>query len=434
MRPRSRQPGFIVSAPSSRSGKTVLTLGLIRALVERGRTVSPRKIGPDYIDPTFLAAAARRPALNLDAWAMGMDRVQARLGEGTIVAEAAMGLFDGAADGTGSAADIASGLGMPVLLVLNAAHTSHSLGAVLRGFASHRRGVRVGAVIANMLGSDRHGRMVEAALRPVCEEFGIELLGMVPRDARLALPSRHLGLVPASEREGIEAFVDDAASLVSQHVDLEGVEELGFSAPEVRHIAPCFPILGRRVAVARDEAFAFAYPHALDDWHASGVEVVPFSPLADEGPDADADAVFLPGGYPELHAPRLAASERFRTGMERAAGRGAFVYGECGGYMVLGDRLTDADGASHAMLGMLPLATSFAERRLQLGYRKLAARSRSPLGMSHAGHEHHHATIVSEGDADALFDVRDAEGNDLGVAGLRRANVCGSFMHIIASR
>jgi cobyrinic acid a,c-diamide synthase len=192
--------------------------------------------------------------------------------------------------------------------------------------------------------------------------------------------------------------------------------------------------LGRHIAVARDDAFVFAYPAVLDGWRRLGAVLSFFAPLADQAPDPAADAVYLPGGYPELHAGRLAACERFLAGLRQAAGRGAVVYGECGGYMVLGETLTDADGRTHPMAGLLPLATSFAERRLHLGYRAVRLLAQGPLGCAGApfrGHEFHYATILCEGDAEALFAVADSCGADFGAAGLRRGSVMGSFIHLI---
>jgi cobyrinic acid a,c-diamide synthase len=191
------------------------------------------------------------------------------------------------------------------------------------------------------------------------------------------------------------------------------------------------PPLGERIAVARDVAFAFAYPHLLGDWRAAGADLAFFSPLADEVPPSDADAVYLPGGYPELHAGRIAAASRFRAGVEDAARRGALVYGECGGYMVLGEHLEDADGTRHRMLGLLPLATSFAARRLHLGYRRLAPLGGLPWSGALAAHEFHYATILAEDDGDPLFDAATADGAPLGPIGRRHGRVMGSFAHVI---
>ena len=239
----------------------------------------------------------------------------------------------------------------------------------------------------------------------------------------------------AEERADLEGFVAGAAAIVAEHADLDRLQALAGPLTAAGDAIRRLPPLGRRLAVARDEAFAFLYPHHLTDWRAQGAEIAFFSPLADEAPAAEADSVFLPGGYPELHAGRLAAADRFRAGMQAAAARGARIYGEGGGYMTLGEALVDAEGAAHRMLGLLPLETSFAERRLTLGYRRLR-----PLGLFEAelaareflaAHEFHYATLRREGAADRLFEASDAEGAALPAMGLRRGAVSGSFAHVI---
>jgi cobyrinic acid a,c-diamide synthase len=248
------------------------------------------------------------------------------------------------------------------------------------------------------------------------------------------LAERHLGLVPAGERAECEAVAERAAVAVSESLAIDALLALARPSP-LDNAAPVVPLpaLGQRIAVARDEAFVFAYPAVLDGWRRAGAELSFFSPLADEPPDPDADAVYLPGGYPELHAGRLAMAERFFSGLRRAALAGASVYGECGGYMVLGEALTDIDGQAHRMGGLLPLATSYAERRLHLGYRSLALLQDGPLGRAGGrfrGHEFHYATTLSAG-GEPLFTAADTCGVELGPAGLRRGSVAGSFMHLI---
>jgi cobyrinic acid a,c-diamide synthase len=263
------------------------------------------------------------------------------------------------------------------------------------------------------------------------EAAGFAVFGAVPRDPSLVLPSRHLGLVQAGEHPTLAAFIDEAARIVAETVDLEALAACAAPVRAGGRLRPLSP-LGSRIAVASDTAFAFAYPHMLADWRRAGAALLPFSPLADEAPAADADAVFLPGGYPELHAGRLAAAATFRAGMHAAAARGALIYGECGGYMTLGAGLVEADGTRRAMLGLLPVETSFAETRRSLGYRRLSPREGVPWAGVLAGHEHHRATIVREGDAPPLFDATDAAGAPVGPMGLRVGRVCGSFAHIIA--
>ncbi|WP_416357817.1 cobyrinate a,c-diamide synthase [Aureimonas phyllosphaerae] len=426
------RPGLLVAAPQSGSGKTLVTLALLRWARRRGLLVAPAKAGPDYIDPAFHAAAAGRASVNLDPYAMRpvLIHALAEVAGRPLVVEGMMGLFDGAADGTGSAADLAPMLGLPVLLVVDCAKQSQSVAALVRGFRDHRPGLPFCGLVLNRVGSARH----EALLRTALEPLGPSILAVLPRREALVLPERHLGLVQAGETAGLETFLERAADWFGEGADVAAFETLLAAVParENPALAPTrLPPLGARIAVARDEAFAFAYPHLLDGWHAAGASLSVFSPLADEGPDPSSDAVFLPGGYPELHASRIAAAEGFRTGMTAARDRGAAIYGECGGYMVLGDRLEAADGVSHSMLGFLPLATSFKVRRLHLGYRRLRSRPSGPWSGPLVGHEFHYATIIEEGAGERLFDATDALGDDLGALGLRRGRVSGSFAHVI---
>jgi cobyrinic acid a,c-diamide synthase len=262
----------------------------------------------------------------------------------------------------------------------------------------------------------------------------VPCLGCLPKSESLALPSRHLGLVQAGEHDGLEATIDAAADWLAPAVDLDGLAGLARPAPlDTAAAGPPLPPLGQRIAVARDDAFAFAYPLVLEGWRAAGAEVETFSPLADEAPSARADAVYLPGGYPELHAGRLAANAGFLEGLRAAARRGAWVFGECGGYMTLGQGLVDAAGTRHAMAGLLDLETSFAAPRLHLGYRTLTLAGGGPLGPAGtalSGHEFHYARTLREAGA-AFARAGDAAGADRGQTGLRAGTVAGSFLHLI---
>lgn len=426
--------GLLIAAPSSGSGKTTLTLGLLRALRNRGVAVAPAKAGPDYIDPAFHAAASSETCLNFDPWAMrphfiGAAAAHHAAPDRLLVVEAMMGLFDGAADGRGSAADLAALLGLPVVLVVDCAKASHSVAALVSGFAGFRQDVRVVGVILNRVGSDRH----EAMLRQALAGIAMPVVGAVRADSTLHLPERHLGLVQAGEHDGLQAFIERAAAVVEAGCDLDALLALAGTVSQRAILTPVstLPPLGQRIAVARDLAFAFSYAHVLSGWREAGAELTFFSPLADEAPAGDADAVYLPGGYPELHAGVLAAASTFRAGMLEAHMRGARIFGECGGYMVLGDALIDADGTVHPMLGFLPLVTSYAQRKRHLGYRRIRPVDASLFATAMTAHEFHYASIVSEGDADRLFVAEDALGTALGGAGLRRGAVAGSFMHLI---
>lgn len=425
--------GFVVSAPSSGQGKTAITLGLLRALRRNGIDVASGKSGPDYIDPAFHRAATGRDCVTLDGWAMDADTLRARGGTAAslTVIEGAMGLFDGPTgpgDGNGpvpgSTGHLAALLDLPVVLVVDARKMGQSAGAIVRGLASWADDVGVAGVILNRVASARH----EAMLRPGVERT-CPILGVIPDDARLSVPSRHLGLVQAGELSELETFLDGAADAVSAHVDLHAVTGLARRMAGGQYGMRLSPI-GQRIAVARDIAFAFAYPHLLDDWRSAGVEISFFSPLANEGPDPDSDAVFLPGGYPELHAGRLAAAPEFLSGLREAAARGALIYGECGGFMVLGDALVDADGTVHRMAGLLRLETSFADRQRHLGYRMLEPMA-GPWSGRLAAHEFHYSTIL-RAEGKSLFRAQDAAGQSLPDMGLVEDNVMGSYAHIIA--
>lgn len=434
-------PGLIIAAPASGQGKTTVALALMRALTKRGMTIAPAKAGPDYIDPGYHAAAARCPSVNLDPWGMRPETRAAlltRRDANLVVVEGAMGLFDGAADGTGATADLAAETGYPIILIIDAKGQGASAAAVLRGFATHRRDIRLGGVLFNRVGSPRHADILAEAVAR--SGLDIPVLGCLARDESLAMDSRHLGLVQARERADLDALLDRAADWIEAGADLDAVIALATPGrPEAADSAPPIPPLGQRIAVAQDDAFAFAYPHVLDGWRAAGAEIAFFSPLAGEAPESGADAVYLPGGYPELQAGRLAAASRFLDGL-RAAAQTATVYGECGGYMVLGEGLTDSEGARHAMAGLLPLETSFAERRLHLGYRHARQAGAGPWsekgpkygqgGTRFLAHEFHYATTLRAEGA-SLFEVTDSTGADLGAQGLCQGRVSGSFIHLI---
>ena len=433
--------GLIVAAPASGSGKTVLTLGLLRHLKRSGVAVASAKAGPDYIDPAFHAAASGRPCPNLDVWAMAkktLAGMRAGLAEDCeiVICEGVMGLFDGATADRGSTADLAELTGWPVVLVIDARAQGASAAAVLRGFATHRPGIKVAAAVFNRVGSENHARAISEACAATVPEVGV--LGFLPREDGLSLPARHLGLVQASEHAELEAFLDRAAGLVAESVDVAALRRLarpwagGGGAAAMG--PPPLPPLGQRIAIADDRAFGFAYRHVIEGWRAAGAAIETFSPLAGEAPWGQADAVYLPGGYPELHAGRLAAATGFLDGLAAAAGRGAAVYGECGGYMVLGRGLVDKAGRGHAMAGLLPLETSFAEPRLHLGYRRAELAAAGPLGAAGTGfkgHEFHYAASLKEGPAESLFNCADAHGKEQGKAGLAAGRVMGSFIHLI---
>jgi len=437
--------GLIVAAPRSGAGKTSITLGLARALARAGYRVAPAKTGPDYIDPAFLAEAAGSPAINLDPWAMDAATLRGRAAahatdHDILLIEGVMGLFDGAVDGTGSTADLAATLGLPVILVVDSERQAQSIAALVHGFATWRQDVQIAGVILNKVASDRHETMLRSALEPT----GLPCLGSIPRRSDLDLPRRHLGLVLPHAIEGIADYFDRAGAVMTTHIDFRLLGAIAAPAASAAQ-APSLPPLGQRIAIARDAAFAFVYPHLLGHWHASGASLSFFSPLADEAPADDADAVFLPGGYPELHGATLGAAARFKTGLASARDRGALIYGECGGYMVLGETLIDREGGEHPMANLLPVSTRIDRPRLVLGYRKMRHDSPLPWPRDIRGHEFHYSSQLPSRfsrQLDArmpaspyilspMFAQDDALGTALPPSGLRLGKVMGSYAHVI---
>jgi cobyrinic acid a,c-diamide synthase len=433
--------GLIISAPRSGSGKTTVTLGVLAALARRGVKVRAAKSGPDYIDPAFHAAASGAGSLNLDSWAMSPPLLAALLSEAAdgadlVIIEGAMGLFDGVpgtAGRSGSAADLAAGFGLPVIVVLDVSGQSQTAAAVLRGLAVHDPAVRVAGVVLNRVGSDRHRTLVADAVAPL----GIPVVGAIPRDAAPAMPERHLGLVQAGEHPDLQELIARLADMAEQHLDLDALVACAAPLPAARMPTSATPALvppGGRIALAQDAAFSFVYAHVLDGWRRAGSEIRTFSPLADQPPPEDCDCCWLPGGYPELHAPVLGAARHFRDGLHRFAATRP-VHGECGGYIALGESLEDVAGAHHPMLGLLGHRTSFARRRLHLGYRRaqlLADSLLGPAGTAVRGHEFHYVTLTDPGSDEPLATIADAQGRPLGSAGTGRGHVTGAFFHAIA--
>jgi cobyrinic acid a,c-diamide synthase len=433
--------GLVIAAPRSGSGKTMLTLGLLRSYRNAGLAVAGAKCGPDYIDPAFHAAATGKPSFNLDSWAMSsalLGGLGVAAGEacGLVLCEGVMGLFDGVVGEpgrTGSSADVAAALGWPVLLVIDASGQSQTAAAIVNGCASFDVRIKIAGVVLNRVASPRHRRLASEAI----EALGIPVLGALPRDEKINLPERHLGLVQAGETAGLDAALDRIAGFIEEHVDTGAILSCARGATELACAgSPALPPPAQRIAIARDKAFSFLYPHILAAWRKAGAEIAFFSPLANEPPPDHCDLCWLPGGYPELHAGRLAAAERFLAGLRHFVETRP-THGECGGYMVLGKSLTDQAGHAHPMAGLLGASFSFAKRKLHLGYQQARLLEPHPLGAKGAllrGHEFHYATIEAGCRPDAPFAfVRDAHGGAEQAEGNRRGNVSGSFFHVIAA-
>ena len=427
--------GILISAPSSGTGKTTVMLGLLRAFSDMGLRVQPFKSGPDYIDPAFHHAAARKASFNLDSWGMDEALMNTIVAEGEdadiAIAEGSMGLYDGVAtkgaSGFGSSAETAVRFGWPVILVVDVSGQAQSAAATALGFMNYMPDLPFGGVILNRVASPRHERLARLGM----EQAGIKVLGMLPRRGDLALPERHLGLIQAIEHPDLEQAISNYASFLSEHVDLEAIRAVaqGTNPPKVgRLVRPP----AQRIALARDAAFPFTYPHLLKAWRTEGAEILPFSPLNDDLVP-DADLVWLPGGYPELHAGTLAGANKFLTSLREHAATKP-VHGECGGYMALGTTLIDKEGVAHKMAGLLGVVTSYEKRKFHLGYRQ-AVLQEAVLGYQRGsrlrGHEFHYSTILEEPDA-PLAQVTDADGNLVSETGSLRGHVSGTFFHMIS--
>ncbi len=434
-----RVPAVVIAAPSSGSGKTTVATGLTGALRRAGRTVAPFKVGPDFIDPGYHALAAGRPGRNLDPVLVGDHLIgplyrHGSAGADVAVVEGAMGLFDGRIDANasgparGSTAHVAGLLGAPVVLVVDARGQSHSIAALLHGFSTFDRSVRMAGVILNRVGSPRH----EAVLRQACEQAGVPVLGAIPRADELSVPSRHLGLVTAAEH-GQRALVavDAMSTLVARHVDLPAVAAVAASHVDTEPWTPqvADPVPGDvTVALAAGRAFTFGYPEHAELLVAAGADVVTFDPLTDSLPPST-DALVIPGGFPEQFTAELSANDVVRQQIRELGGRGAPIHAECAGLTYLVD---DLDG--HPMCGVLPGTARFTPR-LTLGYRDAVALGDSSLHQAGArvvGHEFHRTAVTFASNHEPAWGFRDGAGasvTDGAVAG----GVHAAYLHSHAS-
>jgi cobyrinic acid a,c-diamide synthase len=432
-------PAVVIAAPSSGSGKTTVATGLMGALRRAGRVVAPFKVGPDFIDPGYHALAAGRPGRNLDPVLVGEHLIgplyrHGSAGADVAVVEGVMGLFDGRIDAEatglarGSTAHVAGLLGAPVVLVVDARGQSQSIAALLHGFSTFDRAVRMAGVILNRVGSPRH----EQVLRQACEQAGIPVLGAIPRADELSVPSRHLGLVTAVEHGRLAvSAVEAMATLVTRHVDLDAVAALATShvTAEPWTPEPAEPVAGGvTVALAAGRAFTFGYPEHVELLAAAGADVVAFDPLTESLPP-NTDALVIPGGFPEQFTTELSANDVVRQQIKDLAARGAPIHAECAGLTYLVD---DLDG--HPMCGALRGSAHFTER-LTLGYRDAVALGDSSVhaaGTRVVGHEFHRTAVTFVGEPDAAWAFRNGAGASV-TDGAITAGVHAAYLHAHAA-
>ncbi|QNT77878.1 cobyrinate a,c-diamide synthase [Entomobacter blattae] len=434
---------LMIAAPRSGSGKTLITLSLLSALRKRKIPIRAAKSGPDYIDPTFHAKATSQTAFNLDSWAMPPAMITHLLASSCqnsqyLIIESSMGLFDGitATPGReGKGADLAAALGLPILLVLDVSGQAQSAAAIAYGFCHFDPALHIAGIILNQVASPRHEKSVRSAIEPL----NIPIVGCFYRTSTLKLPERHLGLVQAEEHPHLDQFFQTAADLAEHYLDIETILSLARPLNYKEKDPPpppnsFLPPPGQRIALARDAAFSFLYPHILESWREQGAELSFFSPLADEAIPTECDACWLPGGYPELHAEPIAQAQRFITSLQVFAQSNP-IHGECGGYMVLGQTLTDAQGHTHPMAGLLDHHSSDHNRKMHLGYRQAITLAPTWAGKEKTilrGHEFHYAQCISRGQDSPFATLYDGAGLPLGPEGGQRGRVTGCFFHTIA--
>jgi len=417
------QSRFLIGAAASRSGKTTVTLGLLRAFARRGLTTQPFKCGPDYIDPMYHAVTSGRESINLDTFMASEEHVRTLFAHhgaeaDVCVAEGAMGLFDGYDAARGSSSEMAALLELPVVMVVNARSVAYSVAPLLHGYNTFRPDLRIVGVIFNKVGTPSHYAFLTRAAR----DAGVEVLGCLPRSETFAAPSRHLGL----SLENLDAFsptVDAVADALEEHVDIDRLLELT-RAP--RLIAPATKPLVRgklRIAVARDEAFNFIYRANLDRLAELG-DVTFFSPIHDPLPPAGMDVIYLPGGYPEFFADEISANRSMRTEIARYAGSGGRVLAECGGMLYLCRWLVPEEGAEAVpMCGVLPLDGTMEGAYLHLGYRELWLD-----GVRWRGHEFHYSH--TDGTLHSAARQTSAFGREVTAPFYRYKNVVASYTHL----
>ena len=450
--------GLLIGGVASGVGKTTVTLALIACLRRRGLVVQPFKGGPDFLDTTHHTRIAGRSARNLDTWmlsqAANVDVLrEASSGADAVVVEGMMGLFDGK-DGlteTGSSAEIAKLLGLPVLLVVDAAKSARSVAAVVLGFESFDPGLRLAGVILNRAASERHFAMLSAAIGASCRT---PVLGWLPRTPAIAIPERHLGLHAAvasndrnpEEREDVEAQVEALAALAEKHLDMEKLLGLGeWSAPPAPHRPSTSSAirLSRdsespvRIGVPRDDAFLFYYEDNLDLLRRAGTEIVEFSPVADAALPLGLDALYLGGGYPELYAEQLSANAAMRAEVRAFAASGRPVYAECGGLLYLAETLAKADGAVWPMAGVFPLHAEMTARLVDFGYVTVTLTNDCLLGPAGAvvrGHSFHYSRLVSAPEKlETAYAVEYSLSGRMQSEGYlqgEQGNVLGSYIHL----
>ncbi len=433
-------PRLVIAGTHSGVGKTTLATGLMAALKKRKRSIQGYKVGPDYIDPSYHAAATGLASRNLDRWLLGeqLPSVFAQnIGERWAVIEGVMGMFDGMSGtaGFGSTADVAKLLQAPIILIVDASSMSRSVAALVHGFNTYDPAVNLQGVILNRVKSSAQ----EKILREALNEIQIPVLGVLPKEAALHLPERHLGLVPVGEGGLLEGFIDTLSQLVSKHIDLEQVERIMLGAPDLdesflvpRSSQPKVQENKFRLGLALDEAFLFYYQDALDLAKRMNFIVVPFSPLHDMTLPPDLDGIFIGGGFPELHLNRLSKNLTFLDSLRSYAASGKPVYAECGGYMYLGRSITDFEGREFPLAGLIPMKAEMTTRLQGIGYRRGVLHEDTflgPRGTTVQGHEFHYSRVIFDQEFPPAYELFKGD-QSARMEGYAQDNIVASYLHL----
>lgn len=440
---RPRTKGIVIAGTHSGVGKTTVTLGLLAALKRRGWRVAPFKVGPDFIDPGHHSAVTGCISRNLDGWMLSQAYNRScfarhAAGADLAVVEGVMGLFDGfsGSDEAGSTAQMAKWLGLPVLLVVDAASMARSAAALVQGFERFDPALSFAGVLFNNLGSRGHYTYLKEAVQA---HVKIPCLGGLGRNDAVKMPERHLGLVTAQDRPLSASQIDALARWIETHLDLDA---LLARLPEVKLNAAAMEQAAEndqspvRIGVARDAAFCFYYQDNLDLLTQAGAQLVPFSPLRDNGLPDRLAGLYLGGGYPELHAAGLAENRAMRQAVYDAGQNGMPIYGECGGFMYLCRELTDPDGKIYPMTGCFPFRTRMHSNLRTLGYREIVLSKESilgPKGMTARGHEFHYSDIDSASDAGSVsttYKVAGRKGQAMQKEGYCNNRIQGGYIHL----
>lgn len=430
--------GLVIAGTHSGVGKTTVATGIMAVLCRKGYKVQPFKVGPDYIDPSYHSAVCGMPSRNLDTWLLEQTAVaqlfrRAMKNKELAVIEGVMGLFDGfRGEGEeGSTAHVAKLLRLPVVLVVDASAAARSVGAMVLGFKSFDPGLSLAGVILNGIAGERHLEFV----KPSLEKAGVPLLGYIPRRPDLALPERHLGLIPVVEGKVSMDFYDRLAEQIERTINVEHILRLAapidLSAPDIPLLFPEAPRAAKvAIAVAKDKAFNFYYPDSLDLLEAWGAAIVSFSLLEGRELPSGVGGVYIGGGFPELYARELSENSSMCRSLREAAQRGLPIYAECGGLMYLGESIEDSEGKSYPMAAVFPYRSSMKGSKLTLGYRNVSALDDNPLmskGESVRGHEFHLSVLQGEPRSSSAYDVLDQPGRK---EGFRIHNTLASYVHL----